>query len=94
MAESSPIGSGPDNHLLGLQPRPTSALANPNLYDCLDANQMPQLDDTLTTSLKSVFDCDLGCFVNSEDGKPVAYVEDANHQRRIVHMSDLDPQDV
>ncbi len=90
MAESPPIGLVSDTHLLGIQQRPTSALGFPNVYDCLDVHQMSHPDDNLTTSLKSVFDCDLGCFVNTLDGQPVAYLEDERHHQKIVQMSDLD----
>ena len=46
--------------------RPTSALAGPGCYDTLGARHMPAPNCHLTTSVKSVFDCDQGCFVNSD----------------------------
>jgi len=90
MAESTPGIMDPNNHGLGIQQRPTSALDGPaNVYDYL-GSQMPNPEDPLTASLKSVFDCDLGCFVNKEDEQA-----EGDHQpQKIHHQSDLDPHDV
>ncbi len=66
-------------HYGGNGQRPTSALAaGPGSYDTLGSRRMPTPNGHLTTSVKSVFDCDLGCFVN-EDGEHVLFEESPSH---------------
>ena len=51
----------------GPSQRPTSALAGPGYYDSLSSRPMAGAPNCqLATSIKSVFDCDQGCFINSD----------------------------
>lgn len=58
--------------------RPTSALAGPGSYDTLGSRRMPTPNGHLTTSVKSVFDCDLGCFIDENGEHEHMMFEDAN----------------
>jgi len=53
---------------LGSQ-RPSSAQSGPsNMFDTLSIRPIYSLNEGHTTSVKSVFDCDLGCFENKDGG--------------------------
>lgn len=66
-----PLGSGgptPQNAPVDQSGRPTSAMSFPadSPYAMLPTRRMPTPNGQLTTSVKSVFDCDQGCFVDLE----------------------------
>jgi hypothetical protein len=65
--------------------RPTSALAVAGSYDTLGSRRMPTPNGHLTTSVKSVFDCDQGCFLN-EEGEHVLFEEGASGHVTSGHV--------
>jgi len=92
MAESSAEVLNLSNQALGMQQWPRSAFDNPvDIYEYL-GSQMLNPGDPNTANLKSVFDSDLGSFMNQED---IVFAKGDHLQHKVIHhQSDLDPHDV
>jgi hypothetical protein len=60
-------------------------LAVAGSYDTLGSRRMPTPNGHLTTSVKSVFDCDQGCFLN-EEGEHVLFEEGASGHVTSGHV--------
>ena len=53
------------------QNRPQSAMDSTYVNYTHSTRRMPTPNGPMTTSVKSVFDCELGCFVEDHDGEGV-----------------------
>ena len=84
-----PSSSMLEQHPMYNQNRPQSAMDSSSPYVYYPTRRMPTPNGPTNTSVKSVFDCELGCFIEDHEG----HGEHHNHNTNNTILSEQYPQD-
>lgn len=82
-----PSSSMLEQHPYNSQTRPQSAMAD-NSYYTISSRRIPTPNGPMTTSVKSVFDCDLGCFVEEHQHHEQQQLEVSNQSSPCSQTSE------